>query len=127
MAVSGPGRPSHHDEEEFGPSVFSDINITPLTDIFLVLLIIFMVGSSIVVEQAQGGGTGVRVDLPKGAVKELQVQARDFPVAVLKDGTVVAEGKAIDLDALRGRFQKGERDAPEAQVIIEADGGGSHG
>ena len=127
MAISGAGRSSHHDEEEFGPSVFSDINITPLTDIFLVLLIIFMVGSSIVVEQAQGGGTGVRVDLPKGAVKELQVQARDFPVAVLKDGTVVAEGKAIDLDALRERFQKLVRDAPEAQVIIQADAGVSHG
>jgi len=127
MAVSGPGRSSHHDEEEFGPSVFSDINITPLTDIFLVLLIIFMVGSSIVVEQAQGGGTGVRVDLPKGAAKELQVQARDFPVAVLKDGTVVTEGKAIDLDALRERFQKLVRDAPEAQVIIQADAGVSHG
>ena len=70
MAISGAGRSSHHDEEEFGPSVFSDINITPLTDIFLVLLIIFMVGSSIVVEQAQGGGTGVRVDLLKGAAKE---------------------------------------------------------
>src|SRR5256886_5163271 len=127
MAISGGGRSSHHDEEEFGPSVFSDINITPLTDIFLVLLIIFMVGSSIVVEQAQGGGTGVRVDLPKGAVKELQVQARDFPVAGLKDGTVVTEGKAIDLDALRGRVQKLARDAPEGQVIIPADAGVSHG
>src|SRR5437016_9442969 len=127
MAVSGPGRSSHHDEEGFGPSVFSDINITPLTDIFLVLLIIFMVGSSIVVEQAQGGGTGVRVDLPKGAAKELQVQARDFAVAVLKDGTVVAEGTAIDLDALRGGFQQLARDAPGAQVIIEAGAGVSHG
>src|SRR5437588_13002985 len=127
MAMSGPGKSSHHDDDEFAPSVFSEINITPLTDIFLVLLIIFRVGSSIVVEQAQGGGTGVRVDLPKGAVKELQVQARDFPVAVLKDGTVVAEGKAIDLDALRGRFQKLVRDAPEAQVIIQADAGVSHG
>src|SRR5207237_10013917 len=127
MAVSGPGRSSHHDEEEFGPSVFSDINITPLTDIFLVLLIIFMVGSSIVVEQAQGGGTGVRVDLPKGAAKELQVQARDFPVAVLEAGAVVTEGKAIDLDALRERFQKLVRDAPEAQVIIQAAAGVSHG
>src|SRR5438128_8759017 len=121
MAISGLGRSSHHDEEEFGPSVFSDINITPLTDIFLVLLIIFMVGSSIVVEQAQGGGTGVRVDLPKGAAKELQVQARDFPVAVLKDGTVVAEGKAIDLDSLRERFQKLVRAAAEAQVIMKAE------
>src|SRR5438445_5505248 len=116
MAISGLGRSSHHDEEEFGPSVFSDINITPLTDIFLVLLIIFMVGSSIVVEQAQGGGTGVRVYLPKGAAKELQVQARDFPVAVLKDGPVVTEGEAIDLDALGGKIQKLVRDAPAAQA-----------
>ncbi len=127
MAISGPSRSHHQDEEEFGPSVFSDINITPLTDIFLVLLIIFLVGSSIVVEQAQGGGTGVRVDLPKGAAKELQAQARDFPVAVLKDGTVVAEGKAIDLGALRERFQKLLRDSPDSQVIIQADAGVSHG
>jgi len=107
--------------------IMADINITPLTDIFLVLLIIFMVGSSIVVEQAQGGGTGVRVDLPKGAAKELQPQARDFPVAVLKDGTVVAEGKAVDLGALKERFQKLAADAPEAQVIIQADQGVAHG
>src|SRR5438477_11152918 len=105
MAFAGPRHSHHPDEEEFGPSVFSEINITPLTDIFLVLLIIFMVGSSIVVEQAQGGGTGVRVDLPKGAAKELQAQARDFPVAVLKDGTVVIEGKSIDIPSLTERLR----------------------
>src|SRR5467141_3983037 len=127
MSIAGPSRSHHHDDEDFPPSVFTGVNISPLIDIFLGLLIIFMVGSSIVVEQAQGGGTGVRVDLPKGAAKELQVQARDFPVAVLKDGTVVTEGKAIDLDALRERFQKLVRDAPEAQVIIQADAGVSHG
>ena len=127
MAFSGPSRHHHQDDDEFGPSVFSEINITPLTDIFLVLLIIFMVGSSIVVEQAQGGGTGVRVDLPKGAAKQLQPQARDFPVAVLKDGTVVAEGKAVDLGALKERFQRLALEAPEAQVIIQADQGVAHG
>jgi biopolymer transport protein ExbD len=67
------------------------------------------------------------VDLPKGAAKELHAQARDFPVAVLKDGTVVAEGKAIDMGALKERFQRLLREAPEAQVIIQADAGVSHG
>src|ERR1043166_9136077 len=119
MAMSGPRGSHHQDDEEYAPSVFSDINITPLTDIFLVLLIIFMVGSSIVVEQAQGGGTGVRVDLPKGAAKELQAAPRDFPVAVLKDGTVVTEGKEIDMGALKERFAKLAKDAPDAQVIIQ--------
>src|SRR5204862_4792305 len=127
MAMSGPRGSHHQDDEEFSPSVFSEINITPLTDIFLVLLIIFMVGSSIAVEQAQGGGTGVPVELPKGAAKELQAQARDFPVAVLKDGTVVTDGKAIELGALKERFQKLLQDSPEAQVIIQADAGVSRG
>jgi biopolymer transport protein ExbD len=130
MAISGPHGSHHHDDDtgDAPPAVFSDINITPLTDIFLVLLIIFMVTSTALVEAGQGGaGAGVRVDLPKGAAKELQAQARDFPVAVLKDGTVVTEGKAIDLGALKERFQKLLRDAPEAQVIIQADAGVSHG
>jgi biopolymer transport protein ExbD len=127
MAMSGPGKSHHHDDDEFAPSVFSEINITPLTDIFLVLLIIFMVGSSIVVEQAQGGGTGVRVDLPKGAARELHTAPRDFPVAILKDGTLVIEGKAIEIGALKERFQKLAKDAPEAQVIIQADTGVAHG
>ncbi len=127
MAMSGPSKSHHHDDDEFAPSVFSEINITPLTDIFLVLLIIFMVGSSIVVEQAQGGGTGVRVDLPKGAAKELQAAPRDFPVAILKDGTVVTEGKAIDLGALREKFEALSKNAPDAQVIIQADAGVNHG
>src|SRR5438128_7762424 len=116
MAVAGASRSHHQDDEEFAPSVFSEINITPLTDIFLVLLIIFMVGSSIVVEQAQGGGTGVRVDLPKGAAKELHAAPRDFPVAVLKDGTVVTEGKAIEAGALKEKVAKLAKHDAEREV-----------
>src|SRR5258708_33053131 len=127
MAISGPSKSHHDDDEEFSPTVFSEINITPLTDIFLVLLIIFMVGSSIVVEQAQGGGTGVRVDLPKGAARELHAAPRDFPVAILLDGTTVIEGKAIEIGALKERLTKLVKDGPEAQVIIQAATGANHG
>jgi biopolymer transport protein ExbD len=126
MAISGP-RSHHQDDDDFAAPGFTDINITPLTDIFLVLLIIFMVGSSVVVDQAQGGGTGVRVDLPKGAAKELNAAPRDFPVAVLKDGTLVIEGKSIELDALKARFETMAKTNPDAQVIIQADMGVSHG
>jgi biopolymer transport protein ExbD len=127
MALSGPSRSHHQDDDDFQAAGFSEINITPLTDIFLVLLIIFMVGSSVVVDQAQGGGTGVRVDLPKGAAKELNAQQRDFPVAVLKDGTLVVEGKSIDLEALKARFETMAKANPDAQVIIQADASVPHG
>ena len=129
MSMSGP-RGSHHqdDDADSGPAVFADINITPLTDIFLVLLIIFMVTSTALVESGQGGaGAGVRVDLPKGAAKEIKQMARDFPVAILADGSTVVEGKVIEMAALKERLQKLLKDAPDAQVIIQADTGVKHG
>jgi len=129
MAIGGPSRSHHHDDDvEGGPAVFAEINITPLTDIFLVLLIIFMVTSTALVEQGQGGaGAGVRVDLPKGSAREIKNAPRDFPVAILKDGSTIVEGKVIDLDALKLRLQKLIKEAPEAQVIIQADSGVNHG
>src|SRR5437764_15457193 len=108
MAIGGPSKTHHHDDDtDAAPSFFADINITPLTDIFLVLLIIFMVTSTALVEAGQGGaGAGVRVDLPKGAAKELQTAPRDFTVAILANGQTVVEGKYIDAGALRERFDK---------------------
>src|SRR3984893_16563619 len=127
MAMSG-ARAHHHGDEDEGPAVFSDINITPLTDIFLVLLIIFMVTSTAIVESGQGGaGAVVRVDLPKGAARELTAAAKDFPVAVLADGRMGVEGKGIDADGLRARFAALLKDAPQAQVISQADSGKQHG
>jgi biopolymer transport protein ExbD len=127
MAMSGPSKTHHHDDEE-GPAVFSDINITPLTDIFLVLLIIFMVTSTAIVESNAGGaGAGVRVDLPKGAAREIKQMARDFPVAIMADGTTVVEGKVIEMGALKERLQKLLKESPDAQVIIQADTGVHHG
>src|SRR5260370_40786970 len=62
-----------------GGGVFSDINITPLTDIFLVLLIIFMVTTAVTIESA------AHVDLPKA-----EVQApTDKPKGII--GTYTAE------------------------------------
>jgi biopolymer transport protein ExbD len=65
--------------------------------------------------------------LPKGAAKEIQAAARDFTVAILKDGSVGIDGKVVDEQLLRSRFEQLHRESPEAQVIIQADTGVQHG
>ena len=99
MAVSGP---------KGGGGVFADINITPLTDIFLVLLIIFMVTTSVTVESA------AHVDLPlaentspenKGVIvtytsnHELFVNSKDVPerelVSSLREALVKVDPKMV--------------------------------
>ena len=77
MALGGPKKGDGGGEDA---ELFADINITPLTDIFLVLLIIFMVTSSVMA--TDGARAGVRVNLPKGATKEIASNTKDVTVAI---------------------------------------------
>src|SRR5215813_7200609 len=77
-------------EEESDEAVFSEINITPLTDIFLVLLIIFMVTSSVIVNQGSGAAkAGLKVNVPKGSAADVMPASTDLSVAVLQAGRLV--------------------------------------
>lgn len=114
------------DEGEGGEGgIFAEINITPLTDIFLVLLIIFMVGSSVMVETASRAG--VKVNLPKGANREIDPGAKSLVISVTTRGEILVQGQPVrpeDLDAL---FKSAAAKDPLTQVIIEADEGVKHG
>ena len=118
MAMSGPT-----ESEEGG--LFAEINITPLTDIFLVLLIIFMVTSSVMVDE--GARSGVTVNLPKGSTKDVSPGAADITVAVTSDGKLVVDGKPMEPDQLRAMFDRAKQKDPETQVIVQADEATHHG
>lgn len=62
--MSGRDLPGAEDAEERG-GLFADINITPLTDIFLVLLVVFMITSSVVTRRVRAGGSA-SVSAPSG-------------------------------------------------------------
>jgi biopolymer transport protein ExbD len=113
-------------DEEGGGDGFSEINITPLTDIFLVLLIIFMATSSVVARQ-NAARSGVNVNLPKGAAKELSPGASDVTVAITTTGSMVVDGKTVDPDQLKAIFAKARAKDPETQVIVQADEATHHG
>ena len=107
--------------------VFSEINITPLTDVFLVLLIIFMVGASMAVDVAAGAGaqaaSGMEVELPKGAAREIQPGEASAMVLILADGRVILEGQ----DLLSERLGALQARTNSQTLVVQADQGASHG
>ncbi len=124
MAMNGPQR----DELETGESngIFADINITPLTDIFLVLLIIFMVTTTAIAE-AGGQNGGLKVNLPKGGKSDALAPAHDVAIAVLEDGRTVVGGKIVDPAELDGILEKAHAENPDTLVLVQADQGVQHG
>jgi len=114
------------DDESSGEAgIFAEINITPLTDIFLVLLIIFMVSSSVMVETASRAG--VKVNLPKGAQAEIDLGAKSIVVSITAAGAVLVQGQPVGVEDLDGVFTSAFSRDPLTQVIIEADEGVAHG
>jgi biopolymer transport protein ExbD len=121
MALAGP-----KSEENGEEGIFAEINITPLTDIFLVLLIIFMVTSSVMAADA-GARAGVKVNLPRGATKEISTTAHDITVAITTEGKMVVDGKEVSADTLRQIFEGARGKDAETQVVVQADEATHHG
>ncbi|MGC4087596.1 MAG: biopolymer transporter ExbD [Polyangiaceae bacterium] len=99
---------------------FSSINVTPLVDVTLVLLIIFMVTAKLIV------GQGVPLDLPKaktaGAVQTV------FNVGVDAQGSITANGHPVaNEQALRSEASAALRQNPELRTVISASVAASHG
>lgn len=126
MAISAPGGKGDDDFDDDGGG-FSEINITPLTDIFLVLLIIFMVTSSVIVNSSNGAKAGLKVNLPQGGSADVSATANDLSVAVLADGRLVLGGDVVTADELKQAFEAARASSPDTTVIVQADEGVPHG
>jgi len=94
-------------------NVVAEINITPLTDVFLVLLIIFMVTTSVVANQSK------QVDLPGAQVSETTPQG--VTVTVLQDGTMQVNDVATSDAELFKRLEAALKDTRDKLVILRGD------
>ena len=109
MAVTS--LPSGGDGEEIGS--VAEINITPLTDIFLVLLIIFMVTSSVISNQ------GKQVDLPNSVVAS-QTPA-GVTVTVTAEDEIQVDGEAVTMEGLGAALETALAAARDKVVILRGD------
>ena len=87
--------------------VMSEINVTPMVDVMLVLLIIFMVSAPLLT-------VGVPIDLPQTQASSLdQADKEPLAISVNNDGKVFLQNSEIEIDAL----------VPKLQAIAQARGG----
>ena len=128
--------------DDAGEAIFAEINITPLTDVFLVLLIIFMVSALAVQvdrarekrkikdEQQQAEvekKTGLKVNLPSGAAQEIDTTKQSLVLIIPISGDVSVGGKIMRDDQLDAVFHAAFQKDKATQVVLKADRGVAHG
>jgi biopolymer transport protein ExbD len=100
--------------------VIADINITPFVDIILVVLIIFMVTASTIVQSS------IKVNLPDAATGEA-TESTSLGLTLLTDGTMLLDGEFIDADGLRVRLRQARDESEDIVCLIAADRAVAHG
>jgi biopolymer transport protein TolR len=94
--------------------VISEINVTPLVDVMLVLLIVFMVAAPLMT-------VGVPVELPKTDAQPMNSSAEPLYVTVQADKTVYLQETQIELADLVAKLQSLAKGGTEEQIMVRAD------
>ena len=128
--------------EEGNDSIFAEINITPLTDVFLVMVIIFMVSAlAVQVERQQEKKeekkkqdqaeiekrSGIKINLPSGQAQEIDPAKASLVLEIPISGDVVVGGKAMADATLDNVFRAAFQRDKNTQVVLKADKGVAHG
>jgi biopolymer transport protein ExbD len=98
--------------------IVADINMTPLIDVMLVLLIIFMVTSSAAIE------SGLDINLPE-ASSVTSKEKSNLIVSLNQQGLVAVAGKIVDKAQLRESITKALAELKTDSVVLEGDGASS--
>ena len=97
-----------------GKKLMSEINVTPLVDVMLVLLIIFMVTAPMMME-------GVDVNLPQTKTKSIKTQEDPLILSVTKNGDVFLENHTVKLEELGQKIETVFKYRKEKEVLLRAD------
>ncbi len=100
--------------DELGDGSMSQINVTPLVDVMLVLLVIFMVTTPILQQ-------GVGVELPRVEAEPMAGQEDQLVVAVSREGEVYLNAAELEIEALQTTLAAAVRNRPDQTVYLRAD------
>ncbi len=97
-----------------GKGPVSEINVTPLVDVMLVLLIIFMVSAPMMT-------TGIDVDLPKTQAPRMDVEEQKLLLTITKEQKVFLGETEVPYDKLEAALTTNERLQRERELYLQAD------
>jgi biopolymer transport protein ExbD len=94
--------------------MMAEINMTPLVDVMLVLLIIFMVTIPVIQH-------AVKVDLPQASSQPEDLKPSHVDVAVLADGSLLWNDQPVDEAGLRQHIAQAALATPQPEIHLRAD------
>ena len=98
----------------------SEINVTPMVDVMLVLLIVFMVAAPLLT-------VGVPVELPQAKSRPLTGDKEPLAVTIDKDGNVFLQETEVALDELVPRLQAIAENGYEERIYVRGDTNANYG
>jgi len=107
---------AHTNQDNSG--IITGINVTPLVDVVLVLLVVLMVTAGYIVSQT------IPMDLPKGATGESF--ATTLAISVDADGKTYVDAEPVIDETLRERVRRAKAGSQETRAVIAADGRTAH-
>ena len=107
-------------ERARGDAPISEINVTPLVDVMLVLVVIFILTAPLLT-------SSIRLDLPRAEGAQAGEAARFVTVAVNKAGELFLNDKPVDAPQLAERLAAQARENPDTEIQLRADEGVPYG
>jgi len=95
--------------------VVAEINITPFTDVILVLLIIFMINTPIILQSS------IKVNLPEAASGKPFTNARQINITVSNDNSIYIDNQLVTRKDLISHVRMAHSDNPDVEVILFSD------
>jgi biopolymer transport protein ExbD len=94
---------------------YDDINVTPMVDLYLVLLLIFIIMTT-------AGVQGVKVDLPKGSKQPTEITGpKGKAITVNNEGKIFLDTVPVTLEQLESRLAEHKAKNPDFPVVIRGD------
>jgi biopolymer transport protein ExbD len=101
-------------QADSGGDAIADINVTPMVDLYLVLLLIFIIMTS-------AGIQGVKVNLPKGSSAPSMGGPKTQAVTVNNEGAIFLNTLPVTLPELEQKLQEAKSANPDTPVVVRGD------